>query len=148
MSVVERDTTSYRPIRIIGALLLFEALGLAALGTYEFAQVDWRQADPENLSQPALRAISLLLFVPPAVLALLSALSFLLLRRRGWLLAALSQGWVLAVCLWLYTQVQPAYVYPIMVYGILLALYLNSQEVRVVFHLGRETANHEPGGPA
>ncbi len=85
------------------------------------------------------------LFVPPAVLTLLSGLSFLLLRRKGWLLAAIAQGLSLAVCLWLYTLFQPGYVYPIMAYSILMILYLNSHDVRVVFRSGREA---EHGGAA
>ena len=38
------------------------------------------------------------------------------------------------MCLWLYSWFQPWYVYPIMAYCILMILYLNSQDVRVVFH--------------
>lgn len=126
-------------------MLLLEVAGLAGLGAYEFSQVDWRQVNFENLSQPMTRALGLLLFVPPGILAVISALSFLLLRRRGWLLAAVSQGAILAVCLWLYSTLQPLYVYPVMVYGILLALYLNSRDVRIVFHLEREDTEKEPG---
>lgn len=143
--MIERDTTSYRPIRVIGVLLLLEVAGLAGLGAYELSQVDWRQVNFENLSQPMTRALGLLLFVPPGILAVISALSFLLLRRRGWLLAAISQGAILAVCLWLYSTLQPLYVYPVMIYGILLALYLNSRDVRIVFHLEREDTEKEPG---
>lgn len=126
-------------------MLLLEVAGLAGLGAYELSQVDWRQVNFENLSQPMTRALGLLLFVPPGILAVISALSFLLLRRRGWLLAAVSQGAILAVCLWLYSTLQPLYVYPVMVYGILLALYLNSRDVRIVFHLEREDTEKEPG---
>lgn len=146
--MIERDRTSYRPIRVIGVLLLFEVIGLAGLGVYEFARVDWQQVDPENLRQPALQVVSFALFVPPAILTALSALSFLLLRRRGWLLAAIGQGLILAVCLWLYSEFQPNYVYPIMAYSILLVLYLNSQDVRVVFHPGRDGEEPKPGDVA
>jgi hypothetical protein len=37
------------------------------------------------------------------------------------------------VSLWLYSWFQPGYVYPIMAYCILVILYLNSHDVRVVF---------------
>ena len=66
----------------------------------------------------------------------------------GWLLAAISQGLSLGVCLWLYSQFQPWYVYPIMAYCILMILYLNSQDVRVVFLPRRSAARQEPGGAA
>lgn len=136
---MEPDRTSYRPIRAIGLLLILEVVGLVALGVYEFAQVDWRRL---NLEAPPPQAVievaAFAVFAPSAVLTLLSGLSFLLLRRRGWLLAAIAQGLCLAACLWLYTLFQPGYVYPIMAYCIVMILYLNSHDVRVVFRRGRE----------
>ena len=114
-------------------LLIFEVIGLVALGGYEFLQVRWRGIDLESLQHQAVEAAVFALFIPSAVLTLLSALSFLFLRRRGWLLAAIAQGLSLAVCLWLYSLFQPGYVYPIMAYCVLMILYLNSQDVRVVF---------------
>jgi phosphoglycerol transferase MdoB-like AlkP superfamily enzyme len=134
-------------VRAIGLLLILEVLGLAGLGVYEFAQVDWQQLRPEAPSQQAIEVLALLLFVPPAVMTLLSALSFLLLRRRGWLLAAIAQGVSLGICLWLYSEFQPVYVYPIMAYCILMILYLNSQDVRVVFHPRRDKAERKSEAP-
>ena len=140
---------SYRPVRAIGLLLAFQVLCLAALGAHEALQVDWRAVSTETApSRQVIEAVTLALFIPPAVMTLMSALGFLLLRRRGWLLAAISQGLSLGVCLWLYSQFQPWYVYPIMAYCILMILYLNSQDVRVVFHPRRGVARHEPGGAA
>ena len=138
---------SYRPVRAIGVLLILEVLGLAGLGVYEFAQVDWQQLSPGAPQQQAIEVLALLLFVPPAVMTLLSALSFLLLRRRGWLLAAIAQGLSLGICLWFYSEFQPGYVYPIMAYCILMILYLNSQEVRVVFHPRRDKAKRGSEAP-
>jgi hypothetical protein len=138
---------SYRPVRVIGLLLILEVLGLAGLGVYEFAQVDWQQLRSGAPQQQAIEVLALLLFVPPAVMTLLSALSFLLLRRRGWLLAAIAQGVSLAICLWLYSEFQPVYVFPIMAYCILMILYLNSQDVRVVFHPRRDKARRESEVP-
>jgi ABC-type thiamin/hydroxymethylpyrimidine transport system permease subunit len=73
------------------------------------------------------------LFIPSGILTLMSAFSFLVMRRKGWLLAAMAQGLSLAVSLWLYSWFQPGYVYPIMAYCVLMILYLNSNDVRVVF---------------
>jgi hypothetical protein len=135
-------------VRAIGLLLALQVVCLVGLGAHEFLQVDWRQVGPETSSRQVIEAVSLVLFVPPAVMTLMSALSFLLLRRRGWLLAAISQGLVLGVCLWLYSQNQPWYVYPIMAYCVLMILYLNSQDVRVVFHPRRTPPRQETGGAA
>jgi hypothetical protein len=129
---------------VIGVLLIFEVIGLVLLGGYEFLQVDWRGIDLESPQHQAVEVAVFALFFPSAVLTLLSALSFLLLHRRGWLLAAIAQGLGLAVCLWLYSLFQPGYVYPIMAYCILMILYLNSQEVRMVFRPGQsQRASHE-----
>ncbi|MDP9481123.1 MAG: hypothetical protein M3R38_36570 [Actinomycetota bacterium] len=137
--MVEPDKTSYRPVRAIGLLLVLQVVGIVGLGLYESTLVDWRAISPEKAPpQGVIEVAAFALFAPPAVLTLLSGLSFLLLRRRGWLLAAIAQGLSLAVCLWLYTLFQPGYVYPIMAYSILMILYLNSHDVRVVFRPGRE----------
>ena len=114
-------------------LLILEVIGLVVLGGYEFLQVDWRGIDLESQRHQAVEVAVFALFVPSGVLTLLAALSFLLLRRRGWLLAAIAQGLSLAVSLWLYTLFQPGYVYPIMAYCVLMILYLNSRDVRVAF---------------
>ena len=127
-------------------LLILEVIGLLVLGGYEFLQVDWQRIDLDNPPLQAVEVAAFALFVPPAVLTLLSALSFLLLRRRGWLLAAIAQGVSLAVCLWLYSLFQPGYVYPIMAYCILMILYLNSHDVRVAFRPGRDAAKQKLGG--
>ena len=125
-------------------LLILEVIGLVLLGGYEFLQVDWRDINLRTLQPQAVELAVFALFIPSAVLTLLSALSFLFLYRRGWLLAAIAQGLSLAVCLWLYSWFQPGYVYPIMAYCVLIILYLNSQDVRMVFRTGQSPqTSHE-----
>jgi hypothetical protein len=130
---MEPDRTSYRTVRVIGVLLILEVIGLLAIGVFEFSQVHWRGLDLRSPQDQAVEVGVFALFIPSGVLTLLAALSFLLLRRRGWLLAAIAQGLSLAVSLWLYTLFQPGYVYPIMAYCVLMIFYLNSRDVRVAF---------------
>jgi hypothetical protein len=125
---------------VIGVLLILEVIGLVVLGGYEFLQVYWRGSELRSPQHQAVEVAVFALFIPSAVLTLLSALSFLFLQNRGWLLAAIGQGLSLAVCLWLYSLFQPGYVYPIMAYSILMILYLNSQNVRMAF---RPRVSHE-----
>jgi hypothetical protein len=125
---------------VIGVLLILEVIGLVVLGGYEFLQVYWRGSELSSPQHQAVEVAVFALFIPSAVLTLLSALSFLFLQNRGWLLAAIGQGLSLAVCLWLYSLFQPGYVYPIMAYCILMILYLNSQNVRMAF---RPRVSHE-----
>jgi hypothetical protein len=150
--VVEPTGTSYRPVRAIGLLLILEVAGLAGLGVYEFSRflsrIDWQRVRPESMTPEVVEALAVVFFLPPAVLMILSAMGFLFMRRRGWLLAAISQGLCLGVCLWLYVQIQPYYVYPIMAYCVVVILFLNSQDVRAVFHVGREAAQAKPGSAA
>lgn len=150
--MTQPDNVSHRPVKAIGLLLVLQVAGLAALGAYEFfyvlSDVDWGNLDPEAPPRRVVEALAVYLFAPPAVMMLVSALGFLFMRRRGWVLAAISQGLSLGICLWLYTELQPVYVYPIMAYCVLIILYLNSQDVRTVFHVRRKTAQQRVGGVA
>lgn len=150
--MTEPDSVSHRPVRAIGLLLILQVAGLAALGAYEFyyvlSEVDWRNIGPEAPPQRVVEALAVFFFAPPAVMMFVSALGFLFMRRRGWLLAAISQGLSLGICLWLYTELQPLYVYPIMAYCVLIILYLNSQDVRTVFHVRREAVHQRAGDAA
>jgi hypothetical protein len=155
---VKPDKASSRPIKAIGLLLILQAIGLIAIAAYDLQQVDWQQVQIEFSPQPqegleitldvpqeqevgleVVRAIEVaIFFVPPVVLAILGALGFLFFSRRGWLLAALAQTLSLWACLQLYYEWNPGFIYPVMLYCILMVLYLNSYNVRVVFHSRRE----------
>ena len=138
----ELASTSRRPVWAIGLLLMLEAAGITAYGAYVLSRVDWRsvvaarEVPSGEVVDALLDALLLVLFAPAVVLTLLAALGFLLLRRRGWLLAAISQGMVVATGLWLYAAYEPVYVYPIMAYAVLMILYLNVHDVRAVFYPG------------
>ena len=134
----EPDRLSHRPVRAIGLLLILEVAVIGALGAFEFSRVDWRRVIDEQVapSRDVIEALVMVMFVPAVALTLLSALGFLLLRRRGWLLGAISQGLVVATCLFLYAEYEPIYVYPIMAYAVLMILYLNVHDVRAVFYPG------------
>jgi len=157
---VNPDKTSSRPIRAIGFLLILQAVGLVGIAILDLRQVDWQQVQFEFSPQPqegfeitvdwpqeqevgleATRAIEVAIrFLPPAVLAILGALGFLAFSRRGWFLATLAQTLSLWACLQLYYEWNPGFIYPVMLYCILMVLYLNSHSVRVVFHSRRKLA--------
>jgi len=141
---------SYRPVRVVGALLLLQFVGLVIIGVYLFSSIDWDRlltsADDQVRTLPGplenqLEQASLfvIFFLPPAVLLLLAGLSFMLLRRRGWLLASVAQSVVLLACLFFYPDPRPGFAYPIIAYCILMILYLNSRDVRAVFHSKKMT---------
>jgi hypothetical protein len=159
----------YRPVRMIGLLLILQVVGLVGIGVYEFASIDWEEVasvdweegmnidleliDPTQPPESELEALALqvaeavvfiVFFLPPALMMLLAGLSFLLLKRRGWLLAAIAQGLSLGASLWIYTELNPNYIYPIMIYCIVMVMYLNSHDVRVVFHSRRDPRGRTP----
>jgi uncharacterized membrane protein YqhA len=139
------NKAAYRTVKVIGVLLILEVIGLVAIGGFEFFQLHWRVLNLEGSRHNDVEVAVYALFIPSGVLTLMSAFSFLFMRRRGWLLAAIAQGLSLAVSLWLYSWFQPGYVYPIMAYCVLMILYLNSHDVRVVFLSGQTSGSSVEG---
>ena len=142
LAVTNADRVSYRPVRLVGVLLVLEEVGLASLAAYH---VVLRAGGPRaEIVVELWRSFDTLAaggaFVAAAILAAVAAVGFLFMRRRGWLPAALAQTLGLGTCLALYADLEPVFVYPVMVYCIVMVLYLNSRDVRTVFHPG-----HEPG---
>jgi hypothetical protein len=130
---MEPNKAAYRTVKLIGLLLILEVIGLVAIGGFEFFQIRWGGLNLEGSRHNDVEIAVYALFIPSGVLTLMSAFSFLFMRRKGWLLASTAQGLSLGVSLWLYSWFQPPYVYPIMAYCVLMILYLNSYDVRVVF---------------
>src|SRR5215208_8063834 len=140
----QRQRISYRPVRVVGALLILQGVGLMGLGVYFFGRVDWDRAlvtsgqgeiDIQTIDEPLLKLIEqavqfAIFFLPSAVLLLLVGLSFLVFRRRGWLLASTAQSLILLACLFAYPDPRPGFAYPFIAYCILMVLYLNSRDVR------------------
>ena len=154
-----RQRISYRQVRVVGALLILQGVGLMGLGVYFFSRVDWDRVlatsgqgqiyvqaidEPSSklLEQAVLFAI---FFLPSAVLLLLAGLSFLVVRRRGWLLATTAQSLILLVCLFAYPDPRPGFAYPFIAYCILMVLYLNSRSVRAAFHSKEKPASSRSG---
>lgn len=146
---MSEERAYYRPVRIVGLLLLAQALGLSGLVVYWLAAANrselaeglgWSEVIDGLLSGGAQggTAMVAVLFVPPAVLMLLSGVWFLL-RRRGWIVASVAQGICLGVCLLLYSGSSPAFIYPVMAYCVLAIMYLGSRDVRTIMHTPRRS---------
>ena len=141
----------YRQTRLLGVLLILQVVGMVGIGIWLFSTIDWDRiltfADgqthlegdlPKSLERQLEQAVLYAIyFLAPAILLLLAGLGFVLLRRRGWMLASVAQAICLLVCLFFYTDPRPWFAYPIIAYCILMILYLNSQGVRVVVHSRR-----------
>lgn len=147
-------------VRLLGLfLLLLQAGGLIAGGAFYFQKkVDREREASQSSSQsnnsqqsgmeeilknePQFRMIDKAvdasrykkIFYPIGVLIALSSILFFFRFRGGWLMALLLEGVVLYISLSLYfgNQLIPL-VYPIMLYGIFMVLFLNSGAVRKAF---------------
>jgi hypothetical protein len=139
-----RQRIPYRQVRVVGALLILQGVGLIGLGVYFFGRIDWDRVlvssgqgqiyvqtidEPwlEPLEQAVLFAI---FFLPSAVLLLL---------------AATAQSLILLVCLFAYPDPRPGFAYPFIAYCILMVLYLNSRGVRAAFHSKEKPASSRSG---
>ncbi len=138
------------PVRATAVLLLLQAIGLGGYSVYRITHLDWSFLPQEaEIIQDAMtfgyiEAILLVaMFIPLALLALVAAVGFVFLFRIGWLLGAIAQGLILLACLNLYFQYRPIFIYPIMVYSIIMVLYLNSFEVRIAFQPRRDSGDVE-----
>ena len=139
------------PVRANALLLVLQAAGLGGISAYNVWQVDWQQLQqqieteaspsPELVEALEQAVVLVLLLGPLAVLAVLAALGFLFLFRVGWLLAMIVQALTLLACLLLYTEWEgmlygePAFIYPLMLYCIVMTLYLNSSDIRAAFQI-------------
>ena len=128
--------------------MILQVVVMVGIGVWLFSNIDWdriltlaneRAQDlPKPLEKQLEQAILYVIyFLAPAILLLLAGFGFVLLRRRGWMLASVAQAISLLVCLFFYTDPRPWFAYPIIAYCILMILYLNSQGVRAVVHSRR-----------
>jgi hypothetical protein len=128
-------------------LLVLQFLAMVGLGVWLTRRVNWDRAlvvtsgngkfDVRSVEGPWLKALeqSLLFdiyFLVPMILLLLAGLGFVLLRRRGWMLASVAQSLIMLACLFYYGDSRPWFAYPLIAYSILMILLLNSRSVRAV----------------
>ena len=144
----------YRQARLLGVLLILQFMAIVGIGAWLFTRVDWERALAISREQGQIHARSIdgpwlkpleqaiqypIYFLAPAVLLLLSGLGFVLLRRRGWMLASVAQALIMLACLFFYGESRPWFAYPLIAYSILMILLLNSRSVRAVVHRRRLT---------
>jgi MFS family permease len=137
----------YRQARLLGMLLLLQVVAMVALGAWLYASIDWSMIvnlsnepgqvrlhtdDKETVRHFERAVVYTVYFLGPVILLLLAGLGFALLRRRGWMLASVGQALIMLACLFYYGVSRPWFAYPIIVYGILMILLLNSRSVRAV----------------
>jgi hypothetical protein len=139
----------YRQARLLGVLLLVQVVAMVGTGVWLFTRFDWDRAlritsgsgkiDVQTVEgpwlEPLVRALLFAIyFLGPVILLFLAGLGFVLLRRRGWMLASVAQALIMMACLFFYGTSRPWFAYPIIAYSIFMILLLNSRSVRAVVH--------------
>jgi predicted membrane protein len=113
-----------------------------------FTSMDWDRVMAISNEQDVPKALEMqiedailfvVFFLAPVILLLFAGLGFILLRRRGWMLASIAQAIIMLACLFSFPEPRPGFVYPIIAYCILMILLLNSRSVRAVVHSKRVT---------
>ena len=142
----------YRQTRLLGVLLILQVGTMVGIGVWLFSRIDWDRVkvlanEPGQIQvqtidgallKPLEQAILYVIyFLPPAILLLLAGLGFVLLRRRGWMLASVAQALIMLACLFFYGDSRPWFAYPLIAYSILMILLLNSRSVRAAVHRKR-----------
>lgn len=144
----------YRQARLLGVLLILQFVAMVGIGVWLFSGFEWNQVleitreqgqihaktiDGPLLKKFAQAVLFVIYFLAPVILLLLAGLGFVLLRRRGWMLASVAQALTMLACLFFYGASRPWFAYPIIAYCILMILFLNSRGVRAVVHRKRAT---------
>jgi hypothetical protein len=126
-------------------LLILQFLAMVGIGIWLFSRFDWDRAlritsgsgkiNVQTVEGPWLEPLVQALlfavyFLGPGILLLLAGLGFVLLRRRGWMLASVAQALIMLSCLFFYGDSRPWFAYPLIAYSILMILLLNSRSVR------------------
>jgi len=139
----------YRQARLLGVLLILQVVAMVGIGVWLFSRFDWNRAlnitsgsgkiNVQTIEGPWLEPlVQALLFVVyflgPGILLLLAGLGFVLLRRRGWMLASVAQALIMLACLFYYGDSRPWFAY-----RIFMILLLNSRSVRAVVQRRRLT---------
>ena len=144
----------YRQARVLGLLLILQLVAMVGIGVWLFASIDWSTVvnlsnkpgqillhsnDKDTVRKLERAIVFTVYFLAPVILLLLAGLGFVLLRRRGWMLASVAQALTMLACLFFYGASRPWFAYPIIAYSILMILLLNSRSVRAVVRRKRLT---------
>ncbi len=121
-------------VTALSVLLLIETLGLVAIALLILYNPDYRwELSTGRLVFRFTVGFQAGFFLTIALLTSGTALGFFRLRPTAWVYAMGFQAIILAVALALYFNSRPVYVYPMMVYGIFMVIYLNYPDVQQAF---------------
>lgn len=121
-------------VTILAFLLTIQGLGMLALASYHLTLVNLSLViTPGELLTEFPVAMTGLAFYGLGLLGLLASLGFFRLWPFAWVLAITQQGLNLTVAISLYFQNKPFYIFPMMLYSILMVIYLHYSDIIATF---------------
>lgn len=131
-----------------GLLLLLQAAGFIGGGALYLGPLgaQW-PLTPESWDAQRIAILTGVLFALLAVLALVAAAGFFRRRHSAWLMGVLAQGINLLYALVLYFRGRPAYVYLMMIFGVVMVLYLHQADVQAAFRTRAPAAKPPEASP-
>ena len=124
-------------LHVIALLLLVQGLGLIAISIYYASRLSWeRELIDVKLSVVAMDAIVFgVLFIPLAVVEVVTVFGVWFAESGAWLRAMIIQGFLLSITLINYLSGHPmGILYLVMLSCIVIVLYLNTSDVWLAFY--------------
>lgn len=126
----------------VGLLLLLQTILLLGLGAINLSWIDFGvNFIPKNTLSEIQWSIRGSAFLALAFLSVLSCIGIFALWKSAWTHAMLLQGLCLSLVLSIYYREKPIYVYPLMIYCIIMVINLNYSDVLIVFRSQRPSKN-------
>lgn len=118
------------PVTILALFLAIQGIALFGLATYHINLADFSLVlSPFDLIFEHPNEFMGISYGALGALGLFASISFLNLWKFAWILAILQQFITLAVAIALYFQGKPFFIFPMMIYGIMMVIYLNYSDV-------------------
>ena len=122
------------PVTAAGLLLLAQGFGFAFLTIYVYpTDLVWQLQHAERFFEQLRIVLPTIVFGMLAFVGILVSVDFLRLLTNSWLIAVSVEGISLLVALIYYFNSKPLFLYPVMVYGIFMVMYLNYNDVQDAF---------------
>jgi len=118
------------PVTVLALLLAIQGIALLGLAAYHITLADFSLVlSPFDLILEHPNEFMGISYGVLGALGIFASISFFHLWKFAWILAILQQFIILAVAIALYFQGKPFFIFPMMIYGIMMVIYLNYSDV-------------------
>ncbi|MFU8772958.1 MAG: hypothetical protein ACNA8H_11130 [Anaerolineales bacterium] len=122
------------PVTVLALLLAVQGIAMFILAIFNLFEIDrFLVFTPRDFFGDYPLAVKGVAFIGLSLLSLIACVGFFRLWSVAWMLAMTQQGLSLTLTIFLYFQDKPVYIYPIMVFCILIVIYLHYSDVITTF---------------